>query len=50
MQANVKSGTARGTGGTPLTELELGAWRGMLVAHAALTRRLDADLRCRSAG
>ena len=47
MQANVKTEAARGTGGTPLTELELGAWRGMLVAHAALTRRLDADLRAR---
>ena len=47
MQANVKSEAARGTGGVPLTELELGAWRGMLAAHAALTRRLDADLRAR---
>jgi DNA-binding MarR family transcriptional regulator len=47
MQVNVKSEAARGAGGTPLTELELGAWRGMLVAHAALTRRLDADLRAR---
>jgi DNA-binding MarR family transcriptional regulator len=49
MQANVKAGAgaARGTGGTPLTGLELGAWRGMLAAHAALTRRLDADLRAR---
>jgi DNA-binding MarR family transcriptional regulator len=45
MQANVKAEAARGTGGAPLTELELGAWRGMLVAHAALTRRFDADLR-----
>ncbi|HTI33931.1 MAG TPA: MarR family transcriptional regulator [Miltoncostaea sp.] len=44
MQANVKIG-ARGAGGAPLTELELGAWRGMLAAHAALTRGLDADLR-----
>ena len=44
MQTNVKGG-ARGTGGVPLTELELGAWRGMLAAHAELTRRLDADLR-----
>lgn len=47
MQANVKSGAARGAGGAPLTDLELGAWRGMLVAHAALTHRLDADLRAR---
>jgi DNA-binding MarR family transcriptional regulator len=46
MQAKVKGG-ARGTGGTPLTELELGAWRGMLVAHAELTRGLDADLRAK---
>jgi DNA-binding MarR family transcriptional regulator len=44
MQANVKGG-GRGTGGTPLTELELGAWRGMLAAHASLTRGLDAELR-----
>ena len=58
MQANVKSdldaasGAAapappRGSGGEPLTELELGAWRGLLVAHAAMTRRLDAELRGR---
>jgi len=49
MQANVKAGPARGNGGAPLTALELGAWRGMLAAHAALTRRLDADLRARHA-
>ena len=48
MQANVKSdATARGVDGEPLGELELGAWRGMLVAHAAMTRRLDAELRAR---
>ena len=48
MQAKVKADAAtRGAGGEPLTELELGAWRGMLVAHAALTRTLDADLRAR---
>jgi DNA-binding MarR family transcriptional regulator len=28
----------------PLTELELGAWRGMLRAHASLVRALDAEL------
>ena len=28
----------------PLTELELGAWRGMLRAHASLVRGLDAEL------
>ena len=27
-----------------LTELELGAWRGLLRAHATLVRRLDAEL------
>ena len=48
MQANVKSdAAARGVDGEPLSELELGAWRGMLVAHAAMTRRLDAELRAR---
>lgn len=48
MQANVKSDApARGVDGEPLGELELGAWRGMLVAHAAMTRRLDAELRAR---
>ena len=44
MQANVKSDApARGVDGEPLSELELGAWRGMLGAHAAMTRRLDAS-------
>jgi DNA-binding MarR family transcriptional regulator len=28
----------------PLSELELGAWRGMLRAHASLARGLDAEL------
>lgn len=36
---------ARGSGGAPLTPLELGAWRGLLRAHADMLRRLDADLR-----
>ena len=51
MQTTVKRGggnergEARGADGDPLTPLELGAWRGMLRAHAALLRRLDADLR-----
>jgi DNA-binding MarR family transcriptional regulator len=50
MQANVNEAAARpprGADGAPLTPLELGAWRGMLAAHAALVRRLDADLRAR---
>src|SRR5690606_18918765 len=38
---------ARGRLGDPLTPPELGAWRGMLRAHAALTRRMDAELRAR---
>jgi DNA-binding MarR family transcriptional regulator len=46
MQANVKGGgAARGVDGEPLTPLELGAWRGLLRAHADLVRRLDAGLR-----
>lgn len=36
---------ARGREGDLLTPLELRAWRGMLRAHAALLRTLDADLR-----
>jgi DNA-binding MarR family transcriptional regulator len=47
MQAHVKVGGApagRGVGGDALTDLELRAWRGMLRAHAGITRRLDADL------
>lgn len=49
-QANVKDGgeaapAPRGRAGEPLTPLELAAWRGMLSAHAAVVRRLDADLR-----
>ena len=56
MQTNVKgtgrrgrgaAGSARGVDGEPLTALELGAWRGMLQAHAGVVRRLDADLRGR---
>ncbi len=54
MQTNVKGvrgarggAAARGGDGEPLTALELGAWRGMLQAHAGLVRRLDADLRGR---
>jgi DNA-binding MarR family transcriptional regulator len=56
MQANVKraddrgavgGGGARGADGDLLTPLELGAWRGLLTAHAGLVRRLDADLRAR---
>jgi DNA-binding MarR family transcriptional regulator len=49
MQAKVKPDARadRGEAGEPLTELELGAWRGMLAAHAAVTRRLDAELRGR---
>lgn len=52
MQANVKDAsggravrTARGVAGEELTGLELRAWRGMLRAHAEVTRRLDAELR-----
>ena len=47
MQANVKASdrAERGEGGEPLTGAELRAWRGMLQAHAAVTRRLDAELR-----
>lgn len=41
-QANVKP---RGRAGEPLTPLELAAWRGMLGVHAAVTRRLDRELR-----
>lgn len=54
MQANVKTDpgqpgatAGRGADGEPLTELELGAWRGLLRAHAGMVRRLDADLRAR---
>lgn len=39
------AGAARGVDGDLLTPLELQAWRGMLRAHAALVRVLDADLR-----
>lgn len=35
----------RRTGGNKLTPLELGAWRELLRAHAALTRELDEELR-----
>ena len=48
MQSNVKGADrARGDAGERLTPLELGAWRGMLRAHAELTRRLDAELHTR---
>lgn len=50
MQTHVKDrgGAAeRGRDGDPLSPLELGAWRGMLVTHAGMTRRLDAELRGR---
>ena len=40
-------GPVRGADGERLTPLELGAWRGMLRAHALLTREMDADLRAR---
>ncbi len=40
MQANVNDGS-------PLSPLELDAWRGMLAVHTAVVRRLDADLRAR---
>jgi len=36
---------ARGADGERLTPLELAAWRGMLRAHAGLTREMDAELR-----
>src|SRR3712207_1239062 len=32
------------TAARPLTERELGAWRGLLRAHAMLVKRLDAEL------
>jgi DNA-binding MarR family transcriptional regulator len=48
MQASVKgTEAARGEAGERLTPLELGAWRGMLRAHARLTRALDAELQAR---
>lgn len=49
MQANVKraAGPARGVDGEALAPLELAAWRGMLRAHADLTREMDAELRAR---
>ena len=49
MQANVKTDASavRGSDGAPLTDLELGAWRGLLRAHAGMVRRLDAELRAR---
>lgn len=40
MQANVNDGS-------PLTALELDAWRGMLAVHRAVVGRLDAELRAR---
>jgi DNA-binding MarR family transcriptional regulator len=49
MQANVKvaAGPARGAEGEALAPRELAAWRGMLRAHADLTREMDAELRAR---
>ena len=49
MQANVKTAAepARGVEGEALAPLELAAWRGMLRAHADLTREMDAELRAR---
>lgn len=32
------------TSSTPLTELELNAWRGLLAVHSAMLARLDAEL------
>ena len=40
MQANVNDAS-------PLTPVELDAWRGMLTVHTAVVRRLDAELRAR---
>ncbi len=40
MQASVNDGS-------PLSALELDAWRGMLAVHTAVVGRLDADLRAR---
>ena len=45
--ANPEQAAARGTEGEQLTPLELGAWRGMLRAHARLTREMDAEMRAR---
>ena len=51
IRARVKGESAgaslRGVEGEPLSPLELGAWRGLLRAHAGVVRRLDADLRSR---
>jgi DNA-binding MarR family transcriptional regulator len=47
MQATVKADTARGRDGERLAPLELAAWRGLLQAHADLTREMDAELRGR---
>lgn len=43
----VTATAGRGVGGDPLSPIELGAWRGLLQAHAGVVRRLDADLRAR---
>jgi DNA-binding MarR family transcriptional regulator len=45
--ANPERTAARGAEGEQLTPLELGAWRGMLRAHARLTREMDAEMRAR---
>jgi DNA-binding MarR family transcriptional regulator len=44
-KANPGDAPARGRGGDRLAPLELAAWRGLLRAHADLTREMDAELR-----
>ena len=44
-EAAAAAAAARGADGERLTPLELAAWRGMLRAHAGLTREMDAELR-----
>jgi DNA-binding MarR family transcriptional regulator len=45
--ANLEDAPARGDEGGRLAPLELAAWRGLLRAHADLTREMDAELRGR---
>lgn len=45
--ANAEPAATRGVEGEQLFPLELGAWRGMLRAHARLTREMDAEMRAR---
>ena len=45
--ANAEPAATRGVEGEQLSPLELGAWRGMLRAHARLTREMDAEMRAR---